>query len=89
MLAEALARLGDEHDPFNPHNAVARLLCARSDLRRVLTVIRAALRDGRLTPEQVGSAVGLRVELLANAVCITGARLAVAPEDAAADPANV
>ena len=53
-----------------------------------LLTLRAALRDGRLTPEQVGSAVGLRAELADDPTCLLTescecvARLAVATEDA-------
>ena len=54
----------------------------RQFARRVLAAIRDdALRDGRLTPEQVGKAVGLRADFNTSSVEKYGARLAVAPEE--------
>ena len=47
----------------------------------VLATIRATLRDHRLTPEQVGAAVGLRAGVVSDGDFV-GAVLAVAPEDA-------
>ena len=55
--------------------------------RLVLAALRAALRDGRLTPEQVGKAVGLRAGVVSayddddSVGPFIGAVLAVAPEE--------
>ena len=76
--------------PANPHAEVERVI--RDAFREtihdrveavVLLLVRHALRDGRLTPERVGAAVGLRAEVTPSGVCgrcLCVPRLAVAPE---------
>ena len=81
VIVEALARFSDERERFDAGSSV----CWRA--KAVMAALRAALRDHRLTPDQVGAAVGLRAEVTPSGVCVSRGRclctpcLAVAPED--------
>ena len=70
----------------NPHAEVERVI--RDAFREtihdrveavVLLLVRHALRDGRLTPERVGAAVGLRAEVTPSGVCVSRGRCLCVP----------